>query len=113
VAAGYAARSLYFVDAPPAGRVILERSAGAASRSRALETPTPDPLANEPVAAAPRDDGEEEREPVVRRATRRRATAPAAPRRPVADSPVPATEVRQSPRVQLIEARTPHVQVLE
>lgn len=115
VAAGYAARSLYFVDAPPAGRVILERSAGAASRSRALETPTPDPLVNEPVAAAPQDDGEEEREPVVRRATRRRATAPAASRRPVADSPVPvpATDVRQSPRVQLIEARTPHVQVLE
>ncbi|MEO8181554.1 MAG: hypothetical protein ABI895_22180 [Deltaproteobacteria bacterium] len=113
VAAGHAARSLYFVDAPPAGRVILERSAGAAPRSPALETPTPDTRANEPIAAAPLDDGEEEREPVLRRATRRRATAP--PRRPPADSPAPAPsiELKQSPRVQLIEARTPHVQVLE
>jgi hypothetical protein len=109
VAEGHTARSIFFIDAPPAGRVILERAPGA---SPSAEAP-------------PRADAEDAEAREVRRAPRRRAAAPApappAPpppaqrQRPVAEAAAPAraSEVKPSARVQVIDERTPQVQVVE
>jgi hypothetical protein len=119
VAEGHATRSLFFIDAPPGGRVILERAAAAAATRSAQASPNADTQANEPAAAAARDEGQDEREPVRHGPRRRAAAVPAAQAaqrpRAVAEPAAPArsTEVKKSAQVQLIEARTPHVQVVE
>lgn len=122
VADGHTARSLFFVEAPPAGRVILERIPGTAPALQPLEKSTPDTPAGEGASAPlPEQSAENEREP-VKRALRRRAAAPPAPSaQPVQrqraagemTTPAKAPEVRKAAQVQLIEARTPRVQVLE
>ena len=113
VAEGHATRSIFFIDAPPAGRVILERAPVAAAAGAAAENPSAEAPANEPAAAAPPRD---ENEP-VRRVSRRRAAAPVAAQRqralPEAAAPAKSSELKKSVQVQLIEARMPHVQVVE
>jgi Domain of unknown function (DUF4388) len=96
VAAGHETRSLFFLDAPPAGRVILER---------AIERTT--------SAVEGSNEGGEQREP-VKNGKRRRAQLPPAPP-PAALGPPAATstEAKKSMQVELIEARTPRVQVLD
>jgi hypothetical protein len=114
VADGHATRSLFFIDAPPAGRVILERTPAAAATGAALENPSAEGPANPSAATAP---AREESEP-VRRMPHRRAAAPVAaaqrqqaPAEPAA--PARSGEVKKAVQVQLIEARVPHVQVVE
>jgi hypothetical protein len=122
VAPGYETRSLYFVGAPPAGRVLLERSVARVPSSHANEGSKPEPSADESaeLVAAP-DDGSAERAPAKSMPHRRAsAAAPPAPARareraPSDDSPSApkATQAKTSPQVQIIEARTPRVQVLD
>jgi hypothetical protein len=114
VAAGHVPRSLYFLEQPPAGRIILVRAADTTSPSRepaadfdlhAQATTTARPAA--PAAAR---ESVRERE-VVRSAPRRRAPArPATEPAATADKSPPA---KKSPQIQLIDARVPRVQVLE
>jgi hypothetical protein len=122
VAPGYETRSLYFVGAPPAGRVLLERTVARVPVSHAIGGSQPDPAANEPVElAAASDEGSAERAPA--KGVPHRRASPAAPspparareRGPSDDSPsvAKATQAKTSPQVQVIEARTPRVQVLE
>jgi Domain of unknown function (DUF4388) len=116
VAAGHDTRSLFFLDTPPAGRVILERIGEPAARAAAVdnsEADTPSTAAE----VSPANAGGGERE-AVKRLPRRRA--PAAPpqvrERPSADpaaATAKSTQGKPSPQIQLIEARTPRVQVLE
>ncbi len=88
VAAGHEARSLFFRDTPPAGRVILERISVADS---------------------------EVSEPRVGRPAPRRRSPPPLPARPALSSP-PAPSPQQaqkSPQVQVIEVQAPRVQIVE
>jgi hypothetical protein len=121
VAEGHTPRSLFFIDAPPAGRVILERASRAAPTNHAVESPPVDTSASEAaLAPVPAEDADDEREP-AKRASRRRAAAPVAPQpaapRPRAPAepatPAKASEAKKGAQVQLIEARTPRVQVVE
>jgi hypothetical protein len=120
VAAGYQTRSLYFVGAPPAGRILLERAAERAPVARADEAARPEPSAGESKEAATASDRVEEERVAVRSVPHRRPAAPAAPLRSrdwaPADEPPPAAKaapVKPSPQIQVIEARTPRVQVLD
>jgi len=109
VAAGHETRSLFFLDAPPAGRVILER----ASEYRSSKADTSAHEAAEVVS--PRNDGAEEREP-ARNVRRRRAPPPPAEaaQPPVEHAPpVASTPVKKPMQIKLIEAHTPRVQVLD
>ncbi|MEY2931726.1 MAG: hypothetical protein RL033_2475 [Pseudomonadota bacterium] len=109
VAAGHVPRSLYFLEQPPAGRIILARAGEGAAPSRAPAVFDD----AEPVAAAPAASREPVRErEVVRSAPRRRAP----PARPAAEPAVTASKpppAKKSPQIQLIDARLPRVQVLE
>lgn len=88
VAAGHEARSLFFRDTPPTGRVILARISDADS---------------------------EVSEPRVERPAPRRRSPPALQARPALSSP-PAPSPQQaqkSPQVQVIEVDAPRVQIVE
>jgi hypothetical protein len=121
VAAGRAPRSLYFVGSPPSGRVVLEQgdpgASPAASAAGPVEPVVADLPAPEPAApqgsAAEHSEASPRGEPAVRAAVRapRRRSAPIAAVA-VAASAKP-TPTKKSPQIQLIEARTPRVQVLE
>jgi uncharacterized protein DUF4388 len=128
VAAGYQPRSIYFVGTPPAGRVLLERATERTPSPRADEGTRLEPPANgtgsapvseaAEVAAAP-DDLEGERA-ALKSVPRRRAPIPAPPLRArdwaAAEDPPPAAKaapVKASPQIQVIEARTPRVKVLD
>jgi hypothetical protein len=122
VAAGYQTRSLYFVGAPPAGRVLLERAAERAPGANAVEGARAEAPAGDaeeaPSAAAP--EGVEAERAAVRSVPHRRPAASAAPLRArdwaPPDEPPPAAKavpVKPSPQIQVIEARTPRVQVLD
>jgi len=121
VAAGYQSRSLYFVGAPPAGRVLLERATKPAPASATQEedrSKPEQPADDEADVAAAADD--EQAHPVLKTPPRRRAPASPPPLRArdwaAADEPPPAAKappVKTSPQIQVIEARTPRVQVLD
>jgi hypothetical protein len=118
VADGYVARSFYFMEQPPTGRIILLRASESRPHAEPTSTPVLDELAvprgaaeAEPLAApavrpAPREPVRE----VARSAPRRRATPPRAAPEPAAAKPQP---VKKAPQIQLIDARMPRVQVLE
>jgi hypothetical protein len=119
VAAGHVSRSLYFLEQPPAGRIILARAGEGSAPSRApavfdeAEPAAAEPAAAEPASRVPAVSREPVRErEVVRSAPRRRAppARPAAEPAPTAAKPPPA---KRSPQIQLIDARLPRVQVLE
>jgi hypothetical protein len=133
VAAGRATRSLYFVGSPPSGRVVLEQAApGAApaappgsntaeptaAGARSLEPPAPPASEAEQGAVSPRVEIAP-RAP-QRSASRRRSAAAAgapvtspAPARSDASPNAKMTATKKAPQIQLIEARTPRVQVLD
>lgn len=120
VAPGHQPKSLFFRNTPPAGRVILERSSEPAAAPELPEAPARDTAENERAAkddgeTNAADEGREAEREVANRPPRRRARPPrarAAPRsqqEPEAKS----TPGKTSPQVQLIEVRTPRVQVLD
>lgn len=111
VAAGHVPRSLYFVEQPPAGRIILARAPDA-PEAAALDGM---PGSGEPESAAlarpaPREPPRERE--VVRSPPRRRAPPPRPAPEPAAAA-AKSPPVKKSPQIQLIEARVPRVQVLE
>jgi hypothetical protein len=114
VAAGYETRNLYFVGTPPAGRVWLER---AGERAPVAERSKPDPAPNgSGEVAAVRDDEAEEGARLKGGARRRAAAVPPMRARGPADGSTPVAKParpKTSPQIQLIEARTPRVQVLD
>lgn len=115
VAPGHETTILFFRDVPPAGRVILKRSANdhhLAARAAASEALREQA---EEVSAGETGGGEAASDAPKRRA-RHSAAPPPARARPAAEER-PATERPETPRmppqVQLIEVETPRVQVLE
>jgi hypothetical protein len=139
VAPGHVPRSLYFLEQPPAGRIVLER-AGARAPSGAVAAAVPSaavPSAAVPSAAVPSTalsdpaqpselalSGTAEPEPSAApaRPAAREREAPRPPPRRRAPPPRPAPEpavaakappAKKSPQIQLIDARVPRVQVLE
>jgi hypothetical protein len=129
VAEGRAPRSLYFVGSPPSGRVVLEQAepgtspagsaAGpveAAGDAPALEPPALEGAEVEGSEAARRAESAAHAAPRV--APRRRpvpaaARSAPAPARTEAAAGGKATLSKKTPQIQLIEAHTPRVQVLE
>jgi hypothetical protein len=131
VAAGRAPRSLYFMGSPPSGRVVLEQAEPGAGEAAApgeplepelRERPAPEPALqqrneDEHVEALPRA----EPAPRAVRAAARRRPAPVAAASSSASPPARAesaasaktSPAKKAPQIQLIEARTPRVQVLE
>lgn len=119
MAPGHETKSLFFRDAPPAGRVRLAPIPDAPIVAEATQEETSE-ATNEALTkgAAPTAeiarDGERESS---RRVMRRRAPPPPPRERPAAEpAPQPAAksvQPRKSPQVQLIEVHTPRVQVLD
>jgi hypothetical protein len=106
VAAGYETRNLYFVGAPPAGRVRLER---AVDRAPALAPPAP---SVEPTTPDP-EEGARPRSVLRRRAP---VAPPPSRFRNTVEVPAPAAKaprVKTAPQIQVIEARAPRVQVVD
>jgi uncharacterized protein DUF4388 len=120
LAAGYQPRSLYFVGAPPAGRVVLERAADRTPVTAVDDGSKLAPSANAVPEVPTSPEGLDEGHATVKNVPRRRAPAPAPPLRArdwdaPDDSPsaAKAAPVKASPQIQVIEARTPRVQVLD
>jgi hypothetical protein len=120
MAPGYETKTLFFRDAPPAGRVLLKRvpsSAGVAAEGPAATAEALPSITAEQSAEPERESAAPD---VPRRAVRRRAAPPPpapppARAQPVAESPPPAAPpaAKKAPRVELIEVQTPRVQVVD
>jgi hypothetical protein len=116
VAPGHVPRSLYFMEQPPAGRIILAR-AGEPAASDAFDLAA----GHEDEAGVALRSGQAEAAPApARAAPRERDLARSVPRRRAPPRPAPepaaaakAAPVKKSPQIQLIDARVPRVQVLE
>jgi hypothetical protein len=112
VAPGHETTILFFRDAPPAGRVLLKRIAEDENVAANAGAPG---AANE-AHREPTDEASAEAEPEGPKRRARRSVAPAPARtRPAALDPSATgqPEPRKPPQVQLIEVRTPRVQVLD
>jgi hypothetical protein len=134
VAAGRAPRSMYFVGSPPSGRVVLEQAEPGTAPAVPPGGSSAPPLGDEPAseqATLQRTEAEHAEAPPRAEPAPRAALRTAPRRRPspvaaaAAASPSPAgarteaapgaktTPARKAPQIQLIEAHTPHVQVLD
>ncbi|HEU4578709.1 MAG TPA: DUF4388 domain-containing protein [Polyangiaceae bacterium] len=127
VAAGRAPRSLYFVGSPPSGRVVLEQAEPGTSQAPAAGAAEPAIGDELSAPSAPQGAGAERSEAspaesaaraAPRAAPRRRvapvaAAHPASPARSEGAAGGKETPGKKAPQIQLIEAHTPRVQVLD
>jgi hypothetical protein len=124
VAAEHETKSLFFRDAPPAGRVVLKHMGGnEVAAASAAPGRNERPLSRAEPAGGDDATGSADEANVdgdaPKKLARRRPAAPApAPVRTgaAADDPVPAEKpaaAKRPPQVQLIEVQTPRVQVLD
>jgi hypothetical protein len=126
VAAEHETKSLFFRDAPPAGRVILKHirqnpieAAGAPTRTDSNERPLSPATPADSDGATGEDEAAKVDGDASKKIARRRPIAPApvpVRARPSVDDPASADKpaaAKRPPQVQLIEVQTPRVHVLD